>query len=298
MKNWWIRFGCFLTGYNYHIVNSSSEVAAKAVKRYTAALLIVMILWAFVGYTFTQRYLEGSLMSSIFGACIAVVIIIQVERQIILSVHPTKKLFIARGMLAFMMALLGAVIIDQIILKQDIELEKPNYVSKRVNELLPDKTAELKTQIFALDSTVRAKELELQMLIEDVSKTPLIPNISTRTQVVPIAKVQTDSAGRTSTVIVREPSTTIVRSNSVNPKQLMLAPLDSTIRNLRAEKALKDNALLNIRPALEAEISAKTGFLDELNIMMGLISNSATSLRFLLLWFFFLLFIGELVLFC
>ena len=59
MKNWWIRFGCFLTGYNYSIVRNSSEVAAKTVKRYTSAMLIVCILWAFIGYCFTRRYLHG-----------------------------------------------------------------------------------------------------------------------------------------------------------------------------------------------------------------------------------------------
>ena len=75
MNNWWIRFGCFLTGYNYAIVRNSSEVAAKAVKRYTSALLIVCLLWSFIGYSFAERYLESVLIGSIVGAIIAVVII-------------------------------------------------------------------------------------------------------------------------------------------------------------------------------------------------------------------------------
>lgn len=147
MKNWWIRFGCFLTGYNYNTVRNSSEVAAKAVKRYTAAMVIVCILWSFIGYTFTQRYLQANLLGCIAGAAIAVVIIVQIERQIILSMHPNAGLFIFRGCLALMMALLGAVIIDQIILKQDIELEKISYVQKRVDDVLPSRTNELKKQI-------------------------------------------------------------------------------------------------------------------------------------------------------
>ena len=55
--------------------------------------------------------------------------------------------------------------------------------------------------------------------------------------------------------------------------------------------------LLNVRPRLEAEVSKKVGFLDELKVMVGLISNSGVALGIWLLWFLFLLFIELLVLF-
>ena len=74
MKTWWIQFGCFLTGYNYDIVRNSSEVAAKMVKRYTAALLIVGILWCFIGYCFTDRYIHGGTFMSVIGALIFVMV--------------------------------------------------------------------------------------------------------------------------------------------------------------------------------------------------------------------------------
>jgi hypothetical protein len=297
MRNWWIRFGCFLTGYNYNIIRNSSEVAAKAVKRYTAAMLIVCILWAFIGYTFSQRYLEASLIGSIAGGALAVIIIVQIERQIILSMNPNRGLFIFRGFLALMMSLIGAVIIDQIILKQDIELEKIQYISKKVDDLLPSKTNELKNQIGALDSTIKNKETERQTLIEDVSNKPLIKNVSSQTQQVPIVTTKPDSSGVMITSTVLKPSTTILISNSANPKQALIAPLDTVIAEMRNQKAEKDNALLNVRPQLEKEIKNKTGFLDELKVMYSLISNSAVALGFWLLWVFFLLFIEMLVLF-
>ena len=297
MRNWWIKFGCFLTGYNYNIIRNSSEVAGKAVKRYTAAMLIVCILWAFIGYTFSHRYLEASLTGSIAGAAIAVIIIVQIERQIILSMHPNRGLYIFRGLLAFMMALIGAVIIDQIIMKQDIELEKIQYISKKVDELLPSKTSELKNQIDALDSTIRNKEAERQALIEDVSNKTLIKNVTSQTQHIPIVTTKPDSSGVMVTTTVLKPSTTILISNSANPKQALIAPLDTVISEMRNQKAAKDNALLNIRPELEKEIKSKTGFLDELKVMYGLISNSSVALGFWLLWLFFLLFIEMLVLF-
>lgn len=297
MRNWWIRFGCFLTGYNYRIVMNSSEMAAKAVKKYTAAMVIVCILWAFVGYAFTRRYLEGSPLQCLAGGTLAVIIIVQIEKQIILTMSPNIGLYIFRGCLALMMALLGAVIIDQIILKQDIELEKISYIDKRVDLLIPSKTRELKNQILALDTTIKAKETQREQMIDDIGKMPLIKSVSTQTQSIPIPISQKDSAGNVTTSIIMKPSTTVLVSNTANPKQYFIAPLDSSISQMRKQMAIKDDALLNIRPALEKEIKEKIGFLDELKVMYGLISTSGVALGFWLLWLLFLLFIELLVLF-
>lgn len=297
MGNWWIRFGCFLTGYNYGIVRNSSEVAAKAVKRYTAAMVIVCILWSFIGYTFTQRYLQSNLTGCVAGALVAVIIIIQIERQIILSLHPSVGLYIFRGCLALMMALIGAVIIDQIILKQDIELEKISYIGKRVDEILPSKTRELQNQILALDTTIYAKEHEKQLLIDDIAKNPLIKSVSTQSQSIPVPTSHKDTAGNIINSVTMKTSSTVLVNNIPNPKQAFVAPLDSAISEMRKQKSVKDNALLNIRPSVEKEIKDKVGFLDELKVMYNLISNSGVALGFWLLWLLFFLFIEMLVLF-
>lgn len=296
MRNWWIKFGCFLTGYNYRIVHASSEMAAKAVKRYTSSMLIVCILWAFVGYTFTHRYLEGTVVESIVGAVIAMVIIVQIERQIILTMTPNIGLYIFRGLLALLMALIGAVIIDQIILKQDIELEKISYIGKRVDSLLPSKTQVLKDQILALDTTIQSKENERESYIADVARMPLIKNITTQTQSIPVTTTQRDSLGIISSSVHLKAATSVLVSNSANPKQALIGPLDKEIMDLRNQKNLKDNLLLNIRPNLEKEVGSKVGFLDELKVMYELISHSGVALGFWLLWLCFLLFIEMLVL--
>ncbi|MEP7080971.1 MAG: DUF4407 domain-containing protein [Ginsengibacter sp.] len=297
MKNWWLKLGCFLTGYNYRIVKNSSEVAAKAVKRYTSALLIVGILWAFIGYTFTKRYLHGGEWGSIAGALIFVIIIIQIERQIILSMTPSKMLYISRGIIALMMAIIGAVIIDQIIFKEDIELEKITFIEQRVKKALPPKTEELRNQIKALDSTMTAKELERESLIADVAKNPTSVVYSSQ----PITK--TDKRTVIDTLsgkpIVTETSRPVMvtsSSNVANPKIALIAPLEQNINELRTQKNEKEKALLNIRPELEKLISSKVGFLDELEVMYSLITRSNVALGVWLIWFFFLLGLEMLVL--
>ena len=76
MRTWWIRFGCFLTGYNYDIMKNSSEASAKSVKKYTSAILIVSIIWGFIGYSFANRYLHLDTKGSIVGAIIMIFIVI------------------------------------------------------------------------------------------------------------------------------------------------------------------------------------------------------------------------------
>jgi hypothetical protein len=77
----------------------------------------------------------------------------------------------------------------------------------------------------------------------------------------------------------------------------LIHPLDSVIGAMRQQKATKESDLLLVRPALEKELKEKTGFLDELKIMMRLISDSKVALGVWLLWILFFFIIEMLVLF-
>lgn len=297
MRNWWIRFGCFLTGYNYRIISVSSEISAKSVKRYTSALLIVCVLWSFIGFMFVRRYMYGTPFASTAGGVIMVFIVIQIERQIILSIDPPKLLYWARGIIAALMAILGSIIIDQIIFKDDIELEKITYLNDRVDKALPPKTDQLRSLITALDTAIQKKDSERLSISDAVTKNPVIKTIATQTTPITLHSTGIDASGKTvsrDTVIMK---TIVVTSSVPNPKQQLIPPLEQTLTYLRKQKSDREDALLNIRPALEKEISSKVGFLDELQVMFKLIIGSQVALGVWLLWFFFLMGLEMLVLF-
>lgn len=297
MKHLWIRFGCFLTGYNYHILRNCSEVAFKSVKKYTAAMLIVCILWFFIGFNFANRYLSLNLPGCIVAGIISIIIIIQVEKQIVLSLHPSRLLVFSRGCLALMMAILGAVVIDQILFEKDIEIEKISYVSEKVDRLLPSKTEELRKQITALDTTISRKELEKENYIEDISKHPTTTATTTQT-VTKKLPVQTVTSSGNDTTVLKTVNDMIVATTLIpNPKISLLPVLDSTIGDMRQQRAKKENALLHIKPELEKEMRASTGFLDELKIMKQMLSSSNIAFLFWCLWILFFFFIEMLVLF-
>lgn len=233
---------------------------------------------------------------AIAGAVVMVVVIIQIERQIILSVRPSRWLLLFRGIIASMMALLGAIIIDQIIFKEDIELAQIKFTEQNVREALPGRTEDLRLQIQQLDSVIARKEIDRKELVDDISKNPTIRTVTTQNQPTTVTSSVTDSnrITRTNSRVVNTTSTTV--GSIVNPKLEMLGPLDQQIAGLRMQKREKDSALLTLRPELEREIKAKVGFLDELKVMYSLVTDSGVALAVWLIWFFFLFGLEMLVL--
>lgn len=287
MRDWWIKLGCYLTGYNYSIVKSSSEASAKAVKKYASALLIISMVWSFIGYEFTSRYLHGSVLASIIGALVMVVVIIQIERQIILTIGKNRSVKTFRIIIGVVMAIIGSVIIDQVMFKDDIERERITIDQEKVNKAMVVKTTEINQQIAQLDTAIARKERERTHTITDIGKNPTITAYNTQTQ------TRTDSSGRMVTV-----GKTTTSQSMPNPKIEVLAQLDSQLKALRETKIAKENSLLNIRATVEQEVKNSKPFLEELSILFGILSSSFIAAFVWLLIFTFFFSIELFVLYC
>lgn len=289
MENRWIRFGCFLTGYKYELLKGCSEIAHRAVKRYTAALLIICILWAFIGYCFVSRYLVAEWYYSLLGAILFVLIILQVERQIILSDSRSKWKYGVRAFIAVIMAIIGSIIIDQIIFRDDIKHKELFELSAQVDALLPAKQAELKRQLIETDSSISKKEAERKALISELTKNPTIQIVGKQNDAVPLATttIDTNKMAITKTVLVRKTSTNI--TSVPNPKMSLLAPLDQQIKELRSIKIDQENRILKLRSEVELEAKANSGFLFELKTMYLILRDSGPALFFWALWALLLL---------
>jgi hypothetical protein len=288
MNNWWIKFGCFLTGYKYAILSGCSEVAQRAVKRYTSALLIICILWAFIGYSFVDKYLKSEWYMSITGAILFIIIILQVERQIILSEGNGKAKYWIRGAIAGIMAIIGSIVIDQIIFREDVAHKELFALNAQVDSLMPGKEAVLKHQTLQVDSSISKKETERTALVAELTAHPTIQISTQSSGVSPTNTTTTDSAGRVlnSVKIVHVKSTT--RTSIDNPKRTMLAPLDQQLKELRVTKIEQENRLIKLRSEVEKEAKANTGFLFELQLMYQILRDSGPAFVVWLLWFLLL----------
>lgn len=244
-------------------------------------MLIVCVLWAFIGYFFTDRYLVTGVYPSIVGAAVMVLIVIQIERQVILTPRNLilPKLF--RGIIAIIMAIIGSFIIDQIIFNEDIEHQKVLMLDDKVDTILPQKAAEIRRQIAETDSTILAKEIERKDLLDDINKNPTVTVFS--------RAVTRQNVGVEIPDSLTMETVTRTSSQIPNPKIAFLQPFDEQLAALRMQKMKKDSILLELRPAIEAELMAHNGFLDELNVMFTIISQSRIALVVWSLWFSFIL---------
>lgn len=288
MKDWWIKFGCFLTGYKYGILIGCSEIAQRAVKRYTSALIIICILWAFIGYSFVSKYLMGEWYLSLLGAGLFILIILQVERQIIMADAKGKAKYWIRGLIAAIMAIIGSIVIDQIIFREDIAHREVMELNTEVDKLMPSKQAELRRQSAEIDSSISKKETERAALLDEISRHPRIPVVtviieSGSTTTMPI---DTDKLSNTSPGFFKKTATS---TNSIpNPKMAMVPSLDQQIKELRLIKVSQEDRLIKLRTKVEQEASANKGFLFELQLMFRILRDSGPALFVWLLWFLLL----------
>lgn len=294
-QNWWLKFCCFLTGYNFYILSNCSEVSTRKVKKYTSALLIVTTVWAFVGYCFCDRYIKLDPWGSLFGAVVSVVIIVQIERQILLAGKTNNSLKWTRFGLAILMSIVGSLIIDQIIFKDDIDKNKIAENQKQVNLLMPGRTKEITEQINQLNIVLATRESERKSIMDDISKNPTTQTVETVSNQIPVTSTTTDSSN---TSIV---NTTLRHSISKtiravpNPKIQQLPPIDKQIAELNAQKTTKETTLLGLKAVLEKEVNEKMGFLEELTVMFNILKQSSIAMAVYIIWLLFLLILELLI---
>ncbi|WP_206366898.1 MULTISPECIES: DUF4407 domain-containing protein [Sphingobacterium] len=281
MRNWWIKFGCFLTGWNYNILQSCTEASYKQLKKYTSAILILIILWAFVGYSFADRYIQTGTWGSIGIAIIFVLIIIQIERQIILNVGHNKFASIFRMVIAVIMAVLGSAILDQIIFKDDIEKKMIEIVDRQVKKQLPDRLSVINTKLSELQVEIDSLDHRNIELYKQISQTPTINTVSTSVTTVPIKNEDGSITNKTQRTVSNNPI--------ANPKIKEADLNNNNLKQLRDQYEEYSQRKLKAEESLRAELKTKKGFLEELNAMLEILKESTVALIFYVILLAFLI---------
>lgn len=280
------KFNCFITGFNYQLISSCSEEAKKMAKRYAGLLILISIIWFVIGFSFATRYLNLGTLGGVFMAIICVIAIILIERNIILSSKKNNKgLVIFRIVLAIVMAIIGSLIIDQMMFAEDVDERRIIVIQQKVNTSFPIKSKELKAQILQLNNQIKQFEYRRDLLSSDVSKNPTIKSFSSSSNV----SSQGDS------VTTR---TLSVSSNDIpNPKIEQLTNVQQQLTTSFGLLKSKNNDLLQLRDELQKEFENRRGFLDELKILYDVVIESNLSIFVYIMWFIFFLAIEMFIVF-
>ncbi|MBD3592717.1 DUF4407 domain-containing protein [Bacteroides sp. GM023] len=278
---WWLKFGCFLTGWNSRILSQCSEASFKHLKKYTSALLILIILWGFTGYCFAQRYVGAPQWGCILSAFIFVIIVIQIERQIILTVGSNWWSTAFRLFIAIIMSLLGSAILDQIIFGDDIDRKMVEITDRQVQEQLPLRLNVIDTKLAELQVMVDSLDKLNLKLNEEISQKPTITTVATTTTYT--REMQPDGSYK------EVPQNTISRIPIANPRTQQVTVNDSTLKRLRLQQDEYTLRKISVENDLRKELSSSTGFLDELRAMLEIVITRPEALVFYIIIFCFLI---------
>jgi hypothetical protein len=275
MSKLWLKFGCFLIGYKYKLLENCTTGSEKAVIKYTSAVLLVCLIWGFIGYSFTHHYLHGGVIESIFSVIVMVFVVIQIERQIILTIGKNNRVLWLRGFLAVSMAFIGSIIIDQIIFSEDVAREQVSKIEDKVNEILPKKIVKLNGQIDERDSIIKIKEDEILKVEERVRKQQFV---SVPTSVIKYVK-------DTITGVLKQNGIITTWNSTQNPEVEFIPQIQAQIDTLRKQKSKLESKFLTIRESTKDDLEKHPSFFDELNILFTIIFNSKiTALLYIALW--------------
>jgi len=280
--NGWTRFKCFIVGWNPDILKNCSEASYKALKKYASSILILLFIWGATGYTFAQRYLSvHSWWGCALTALIFMIIVIQIERQVILTVGKNKWIVRFRTLLAILMALIGSTILDQIIFKNDVEKVLVDLRADKINEISGKRQKTMQLEINKLNMIIDSLDLINSRLNDEVAKRPTIAVTNVTTEKNPVLNQDGTRTTNTKTIVSTQ--------HVANTRIEQIKSNTATIDKCRSRLDELYNQKINVEVTVRKELEANAGFLEELKAMIVLISSETLAGIFYFLLFTFIL---------
>ena len=278
--NWWIKLGCKLTGWNSSVLSQCSEASKTQLSKYTSALLILMIVWSITGFCFAQRYIGLPIWGCILVSLVFVTIVVMIERQILLALHPTKKLATFRLVIAIIMAIVGSSIFDQTMFGKDIDKQMADTIELQTADLTQKRVSNIDSKLMAFQIEKDSLNKVNSELQADVNAHPWI-----------IQKSVTNSQDRLvvngKIKVVNNPSVT---TNQVaNPKQMVIAANNEKIKQIVLQENDLNKKKLTVEEDTRKECQANVGFLEELEAMVSIVTTRTVAGIFYVIFFLLLM---------
>jgi len=283
------QIGCKLVGWKPEILKGCKEISYATLKRYVAAIVILSIIWGIIGWNFAGNYLA---IESWYGKAIAsaffITAIILIERYIILSYGSLAALRIFRILLAVIMAILGATIFDQIIFKNDINIQMKDIRTDQINAEIPKRGRLIDDERKEILENIQKIDNENKELQEEINKLPVIKVKKTTTQR-RVVGTEIDKDGKEKPIYAHE--ITVIEDHLENPKIPQLKKNEEIRQGYVArDTELKDRKLNNIANEVREEYEAlPVGFLEELRALYSLLGKDWIVLAFYIVLFLFLM---------
>lgn len=278
--NWWIKFGCKLTGWSSSVLAQCSEASKTQLSKYTSALLILMIVWSITGFCFAQRYIGLPVWGCILVSLVFITIVIMIERQILLALHPTKKLVAFRFVIAIIMAIVGSTIFDQTMFGKDIDKQMADTIEHQTQTLTQKRVSNIDSKLLAFQEEKDSLDKVNSELQADINTHPWIVQKSvtnSQDRLVVNGKIKVVNNPSVTTNQVANPKQSVVSANNEKIKQIVLQEMDLNKKRLTMEEDTRK------------ECQANVGFLEELEAMVSIVTTRKVAGAFYLIFFMLLM---------
>ena len=286
------KMGCYLIGWNPEILKECGEASHRTLKKYVSAIVILSVIWGSIGYCFADRYIGiENLLGKIVVAAVFVTIIICIERFIILTVGKLGKMVFMRGALAFLMAVLGSTIFDQIIFKNDVDVKMKEIRDEQISIGIPKRMSYLDADIKRVTALIDSVGRENIKIYEKLAAHPVIvaTDVNTTTK-----NAGVDHNGKP----IEEKVTSVTKRNVENPLSGQAKANEAALKNyqdqLDSYQKEKMQVAVNVRKEYEG---AEVGFLQELKALFSILREDNVAFLFYLFLFLFLMLLELLVIF-
>ena len=261
-------------------MSQCSEASKTQLSKYTSALLILMIVWSITGFCFAQRYIGLPIWGCILVSLVFVTIVVMIERQILLALHPTKKLATFRLVIAIIMAIVGSSIFDQTMFGKDIDKQMADTIELQTVDLTQKRVSNIDSKLMAFQIEKDSLNKVNSELQADVNAHPWI-----------IQKSVTNSQDRLvvngKIKVVNNPSVT---TNQVaNPKQIVIAANNEKIKQIVLQENDLNKKRLTVEEDTRKECQANVGFLEELEAMVSIVTTRTVAGIFYVIFFLLLM---------
>lgn len=278
--NWWIKLGCKLTGWSSSVLSQCSEASKTQLSKYTSALLILMIVWSITGFCFAQRYIGLPIWGCILVSLVFVTIVVMIERQILLALHPTKKLATFRLVIAIIMAIVGSSIFDQTMFGKDIDKQMADTIELQTVDLTQKRVSNIDSKLMAFQIEKDSLNKVNSELQADVNAHPWIIQKS-------VTNSQDHLVVNGKIKVVNNPSVT---TNQVaNPKQIVIAANNEKIKQIVLQENDLNKKRLTVEEDTRKECQANVGFLEELEAMVSIVTTRTVAGIFYVIFFLLLM---------
>ena len=189
-----LKIYCKIAGADYQILRTCGPESKKKIVQIGSALFIPVILWLVTGFLISYEILGADLGGSILTSLICGSIIFLIERQIIMSRGSSFQTVI-RLVMGLCVATLGSIALDEIIFKNDIEIQVQSNKAKYVKEETEKYCLDLANSLQKQSDAVEVSKDKWKSTLNDANKEADGSGGSGQKGVSSITKLKLETAG-------------------------------------------------------------------------------------------------------